>query len=141
MALAGPIANLALVVIAALAIRGGMLLGVFDAPDKTEFVRVTEALSPGLASAVATLLSISFSLNLILLVFNLLPLPPLDGSQVVVLFLDESYAERYSRIIHQPALRIIGLIIAWHVVGFVLGPVHVLAINILYFPGHSYYQL
>ena len=139
MALAGPIANLILVVIAALAIRGGMALGIFDAPDRIQFDSVTEAISPGWVNHVATLLSIWFSLNLILFVFNLMPLPPLDGSQVLVLFLDESFAERYSRIIHQPALRIVGLIIAWNVVGFILSPVHLLAINILYFPSHSYH--
>ena len=82
---------------------------------------------------------VTASVLLILFVFNLMPLPPLDGSQVVVLLLDESFAERYSRIIHQPALRIVGLIIAWNVVGFVLSPVHLLAINILYFPNHSYH--
>ena len=119
MALAGPIANLILVVIAALAIRGGMLLGVFDAPDSIIYTRITEAVSPGVAGAVATLLSIWFSLNLILFIFNLMPLPPLDGSQVLVLFLDESAAERYSRVIYQPAFRIVGLIIAWNIVGFV----------------------
>ena len=47
MALAGPIANLMLVIAAALAIRGGMALGVFQAPKETYFVQVTEAVSAG----------------------------------------------------------------------------------------------
>lgn len=137
MALAGPIANLALVVIAALAIRGGMALGVFYPPESVKFVQIAAAHSPGPANAVATLLSIWFSLNLILFVFNLMPLPPLDGSGVLVLFLDESSAERYSRIIHQPGLRIIGLVVAWRVVGYVLEPVWLTAVNLLY-PGAHY---
>ena len=137
MALAGPIANLILVVIAALAIRGGMLVGVFHAPETITFEHITSAAAPGLANAVATLASIWFSLNLILFVFNLIPLPPLDGSQVLVLFLNENAAERYSRIVHQPSLRIIGLVIAWNVVGFVLEPVWLTAVNLLY-PGAHY---
>ena len=137
MALAGPIANLALVIIAALAIRGGMALGIFRAPERVNFTQVTEALSSGPANALATMLSIWFSLNLILFVFNLLPLPPLDGSQVLVLFLDESSAERYSRIIHQPHLKIIGLIIAWNIVGLVLSPIWLRVVNLLY-PGANY---
>ncbi|MBL7153422.1 MAG: site-2 protease family protein [Phycisphaerae bacterium] len=138
MALAGPIANLALVVIAALAIRGGMLLGAFYPPESVRFVQVTAAHSPGPVNAIATLLSIWFSLNLILFVFNLIPLPPLDGSQVLVLFLSDSAAERYSQIVHQPAFRIIGLVIAWNIVGFVLDPVWLRAVNLLY-PGAGYH--
>ena len=137
MALAGPMANLILVIAAALAIRGGMLLGVFCPPESVKFVQVAAANSPGPANAVATLLSIWFSLNVILFVFNLMPLPPLDGSQVLVLLLNESAAERYSQVIHQPGLRIFGLVVAWNVVGFVLQPVWLAAVNLLY-PGAHY---
>ena len=137
MALAGPAANLILLIAAALTIRGGMLLGAFSPPESVEFVQVAVARSPGPANAIATLLSIWFSLNLILFVFNLMPLPPLDGSQVLVLLLNESAAERYSRIIHQPGLRIFGLVVAWNVVGFVLEPVWLAAVNLLY-PGANY---
>ncbi|MBN2270819.1 MAG: site-2 protease family protein [Sedimentisphaerales bacterium] len=138
MALAGPMANLILVIAAALAIRAGMLLGVFSQPESVKFVQVAAANSPGPANAVATLLSIWFSLNLILFVFNLMPLPPLDGSQVLVLFLSESAAERYNQLIHQPGLRIFGLVVAWNLVGFVLDPVWLAAVNLLY-PGAGYH--
>ena len=86
MALAGPVANLILVVIAGLAIRAGILLGVFHAPESISFEQVTEAASPGFANSASVAISIVFSLNLILFVFNLIPLPPLDGSGVVSLF-------------------------------------------------------
>src|SRR3989304_4407823 len=43
MALAGPTTNLLLVIIAAIAIRGGMLFGVFYAPQSITFEHVTEA--------------------------------------------------------------------------------------------------
>ena len=83
MALAGPLANLILVVIAGLLIRGGMLLGVFYAPESITFEQVTVASSPGFANSASVVVSILFSLNLILFVFNLIPLPPLDGSEVL----------------------------------------------------------
>lgn len=140
MALAGPIANLILLIIAGLLIRAGMALEIFQAPDSIKkFTEITEAASSGWASGPATLLSIWFSLNLILFVFNLMPLPPLDGSQVVVLFLDDHTSERYSRVIQQPGFRIFGLIVAWHLVSYVLGPLRLLALNILYYPCHSYH--
>lgn len=138
MALAGPIANLILVLIAALVIRGGMILGFFRAPDTINFEQVTVATTPGYANSIAVAVSILFSLNLILFVFNLIPLPPLDGSGVLSLFLSDRAAERYNRIIHQPGYRIFGLIVAWKVVGVVLGPVHTFAVNMLY-PGAGYH--
>lgn len=138
MALAGPVANLILVILAGLTIRAGMLLGVFHAPESISFEQVTEAASPGFANSVSVAISIVFSLNLILFVFNLIPLPPLDGSEVISLFLSGIAAERYTQLLHQPGFRIIGLIVAWRLMGAILGPVHLLAINILY-PGAGYH--
>jgi Zn-dependent protease len=138
MALAGPAANLILVVLAGLAIRAGMLAGVFHAPESVTFERVTAAASPGFANSVSVAISIVFSLNLILFVFNLIPLPPLDGSEVLSLFLSDSAAERYTRLLQQPGTRIVGLVIAWWLLDVVLNPVHLLALNILY-PGAGYH--
>jgi hypothetical protein len=55
-----------------------------------------------------------------------------------VLFLSDSAADRYSRIIHQPGLRIFGLVVAWNIVGLVLDPVWLRAVNLLYYPGVRY---
>jgi Zn-dependent protease len=138
MALAGPAANLILVVLAGLSIRAGMLLGVFHAPESVTFEQVTAAASPGLANSVSVAISIVFSLNLILFVFNLIPLPPLDGSEVLSLFLSDSAAERYARLLQQPGIRIFGLVVAWWLLDMILNPVHLLALNILY-PGAGYH--
>jgi Zn-dependent protease len=138
MALAGPSANLVLVIVAGLAIRAGMLLGVFHAPESVTFERVTAAASPGFANSVSVAISIVFSLNLILFVFNLIPLPPLDGSEVLSLFLSDSAAERYAQLLQQPGIRITGLVVAWWLLDMVLNPIHLLALNILY-PGAGYH--
>ena len=138
MALAGPLANLILVVSAGLAIRAGMLLRLFHAPESVTFEQVTAATSPGFANSASVAISIVFSLNLILFVFNLVPLPPLDGSEVLSLFLSNRAAERYAQLLHQPSIRIIGLVVAWRLLDVVLNPVHLLALNILY-PGAGYH--
>ncbi|HUW20278.1 MAG TPA: site-2 protease family protein [Sedimentisphaerales bacterium] len=138
MALAGPAANLTLVLAAALIIRAGMLWGLFHAPESITFTKVAAADTPGFANAAAVVVSILFSLNLILLVFNLIPLPPLDGSNILSLALSERAAERYNTLLRQPGFRIIGLVVAWQVLGFALGPIHTLALNILY-PGAGYH--
>jgi Zn-dependent protease len=138
MSLAGPAANLILVILAALLIRGGMLMGLLYAPDSITFSRVTASNQPGLANALSILLSILFSLNLILLVFNLIPLPPLDGSNILSFFLSEKSALQYNNFLRQPAHQLIGLIIAWQLFAVLFGPVHGFAINLLY-PGLNYY--
>ena len=137
MALAGPAANLALILVAALAIRVGMAFGIFTAPETANFQQITFAPGGGMAQGAATLVSILLSLNLILLIFNLLPLPPLDGSEIVTLFLSDSAAERYRALLMQPGMQMVGLIVAWNVMGALVGPAQRLALNLLY-PGAAY---
>lgn len=137
MSLAGPAANIALVVVAALLIRAGMLLGFFSAPESITFARITESVRQGPADGVATAISVLFSLNLILFVFNLIPLPPLDGSGVLMFFLSEDAAQRYEGLMYNPTNRMIGLVVAWQMFAFLFEPVHLLAINLLY-PGTGY---
>ena len=137
MAMAGPAANLVLILLAALAIRAGMLMGFFHAPEQITFSRITAA-SPGPANAVSILISILFSLNLVLLAFNLIPLPPLDGSSILTFFLSDQAARRYNAVIQEPQYRLIGLIIAWNMLDFILRPVHTIALNLLY-PGAGYH--
>ena len=138
MSLAGPAANLILVLIAALTIRAGILLRFFEAPDIALFTQVTTATSTGLASSAAIVVSILFSLNLILFVFNLIPLPPLDGSNIFLFILGDNAAKRYETFLSQPMHMMIGLIIAWQVFGSFFAPVHTLALNLLY-PGAGYH--
>jgi Zn-dependent protease len=138
MSLAGPAANLMLVLAAALIIRVGMHLGFFHAPKSVTFTHVTEAEAVGLANSMAIVISIVFSLNLILLVFNLIPLPPLDGSNALLLFLSNEAAERYESLLHHPTYGIIGLLIAWQIFGPIFYFVHTIALNILY-PGAGYH--
>ena len=137
MALAGPAANLTLILVAAIVIRVGMLLGIFAQPEQITWTRTTIAQSSGLAEGVAIFASILFSLNLILLVFNLLPVPPLDGSEVLSLFLNESTAQRYRDLMAQPTAQMVGLVVAWNLMDVILNPVYATALNLLY-PGSSY---
>ena len=137
MALAGPGANLVLILVAALLIRIGVLLGIFAQPEHITWTQTTSAQSPGFAEGVAIAVSILFSLNLILLVFNLLPVPPLDGSEVLCLFLDESTAQRYRDLMAQPTAQMVGLVVAWNLIDVVLNPVYAVALSLLY-PGSSY---
>jgi Zn-dependent protease len=113
MALAGPAANFALVILSALAIRGGMSLGIFRLPGSASFTHITEAAVPGVAGFAATFLSIVFVLNLLLGTFNLLPVPPLDGNTGVTLLMSEERALRFLTWTRNQGFGMAGLLLAW----------------------------
>src|SRR5580693_6508934 len=77
MSLAGPAANFSLMLLAAGLIHLGIAMGVFQAPHSIDFSTFVEATQPGVWEGLAKLVSIFFSLNMLLGTFNLLPVPPL----------------------------------------------------------------
>ena len=92
----------------------------------------------GIGPGLATLVSILFSLNLILFIFNLFPLPPLDGSCLYTLVVDEKKAQRIMEFMHQPGLGIIGLLVAWKLFPYVIDPIQLLVLNYILYPGSQY---
>src|SRR6185437_2031334 len=97
--LAGPVSNLILVVVAflVLAVMGTVL------PEGrrivlTSFVVALGAPSTVLPQPVALLCSLAILVNLSLLFFNLLPIPPLDGSHVLRNCLPYRAVQAYDRV-------------------------------------------
>ncbi len=137
MSLAGPAANLLLVIISGVLIHLGISYEVFVAPDSITFIHITEAVDGGNWTHAATMLSVFFSLNLLLFAFNLIPFPPLDGSGALPLFMSPSLAQKYMTKVRTSGFAIFGLLIAWRFFGYLYSPLHLLAINLLY-PTHHY---
>jgi len=113
MALAGPMANFSLAIISGLAIRFGMIAGIFRAPESADFTHITVAAVPGYAEVVATFLSILFILNILLGTFNLLPVPPLDGNSAITLLMPESTGRRFLHWTNNQGFGMAGLLLAW----------------------------
>jgi Zn-dependent protease len=134
MSLAGPSANLLLALLAGGALRAGLAAGVFGAPQEFDFAHLAGS-GDDLWAGAATLLSILLSLNLLLFVFNILPVPPLDGSGALAIFVSESGARRLQELLAQPPVALGGLLLAWFAVPHVFGPVLVLALRIVYAGG------
>jgi Zn-dependent protease len=133
MALAGPAANLLLVVLSGLLIRLGTFTGAFYPPESIHFGYLAATEHDGLASAIGILLSIFFSLNLLLFAFNLLPFPPLDGSGAIPLFLSPRASETYQDfLISTPGIAWIGMLIAWRIFDVLFDPIFLGAANLLY---------
>jgi Zn-dependent protease len=95
-------------------------------------VIVAKGDASGAWSFCARMLSLFFSLNLLLAAFNLLPVPPLDGSNVPFLFLSPGAAQSYRTIVRQPAFAMIGLVVAWNLFGRIFYPLFSVALKVLY---------
>lgn len=90
--IAGPLTNVALAVVAALLFRVAMAITAIPA-------------------IVAQMLYIFAFLNLLLAFFNLIPIPPMDGSRVLQRFLSGSALEFYESIEQFGFIIIIGLLV------------------------------
>lgn len=132
MALAGPAANFLLVLLAIVTIRGGLALHFFAAPESIRFSHMVAAAGPGAAEGLATFASILFSLNLLLGAFNLLPVPPLDGSTAVGIFLSERAALWFAQAARGPMFSLAGLIVAWRLFDYVVRPLFSFGLGVLY---------
>lgn len=96
--LAGPLTNILIAIVAAVAIKGLV------------FVPNTFAIS-----ILNDLLHIVVQLNLYLAIFNLLPIPPLDGSKVFALLLPDREAAAYL------SLGTVGILILFALLSFPIG--------------------
>jgi Zn-dependent protease len=101
MALAGPAANYSLMLLAVIGLRAGTAmhwLGRAAQTGKADFATIT--------------LFVFFSLNLLLGTFNLLPVPPLDGSTGIMLFMSENVAHKYLDWLRSNSFAMLGLLVA-----------------------------
>jgi Zn-dependent protease len=112
MALAGPVANFSLMLIAVAGLHLGAAQGWFH-PDPIT----------GQRDFAATTLLIFFSLNLLLGTFNLLPVTPLDGSTVILLFMNERTAQRYLNWIRGNSWAMAGLLVGILLFRYIYGPI------------------
>jgi Zn-dependent protease len=120
MALAGPATNYTLMLIAAVALRLGWAYHWFRINEVT-----------GRADFAASVLGVFFFLNLLLGTFNLLPVPPLDGSTGIMLFMGENRALRYLDWLRGNSYAMVGLVAAVFGFQYIFGPIEGAAMDML----------
>jgi Zn-dependent protease len=106
MALAGPTTNFLLMLVGAFGLRAAISLHLVET-----------------RSFAAQLLFALFSLNLLLGVFNLIPVPPLDGSSVIMLLMSEEKARGYLDWMRGGTFAMPGILISLIVFRYIFPPV------------------
>jgi len=132
MAMAGPASNLLLCLLALLLMASGLSTGFFHPPTLLSFAHLVDAGPSDLSEFAGRMLSIFFSLNLLLATFNLLPLPPLDGSNAPLLFLPSAAARSWMTLISRPLFRLVGIVIAWNLFGSLFLPLHTALVHFIF---------
>lgn len=112
MALAGPATNFTLMVLGAIGLRVG-----------AAFHWIQWDTYSGPHGFPAVLLFVLFSLNLLLGVFNLLPVPPLDGSSAIMLFMSEGRARGYIDWIRGGTFAMPGILVSLIIFRYIFPPV------------------
>ena len=132
MALAGPVANLILALLAGLTIRFGIASGMFDFPTSLSFSHLVDGSGDGMIEAFALFVSLMFSMNVLLFVLNMIPLPPLDGSSAIGLLMSEERANRVQDMMEQPMLAMFGILAAFMIVRRIFTPIFIVTVGWLY---------
>lgn len=105
-AVAGPLSNLGMAIIWALIAKLGLALAM---------------ISPWVSAPLVLMGKIGIFLNLILLVLNLLPVPPLDGGRVLVGLLPEPLATKVAQIEPYGMFILVGLMVTGYL-GKIIAP-------------------
>ena len=136
MSAAGPAGNLAIALVAFALLKVGLSAGWFTSAETVNFHHLVDWRDGG-ATFGGELLSIFLMLNVLLCVFNLLPLPPLDGAAIAEIFLPRAMAEQLGEMSRNPAFQMIGLLIAWQVFPYIADPLFELVLKVVH-PDESY---
>lgn len=127
MAAAGPLANLLLALAGFIVLKAGLASGVWT-PSSAEYYELDRLVQPAAESArwlegLGRLCSVLLSLNTVLFLFNLMPLPPLDGASVVAGLFGPARQAR-EMLGSNSAASLVGLLVAWYVFGYVFWPLY-----------------
>lgn len=128
---AGVICNFIMAILAGIAIRMLYSFGVIDVGDGQNLL-IPVASSSMLAVGAVSLLETFFIINVMLGIFNLLPIPPLDGSGILSSLLPPSFEEGMEQV-QQFGFLLLFVAVFTGVVGKILGFFLPIAVNLVFF--------
>ena len=141
MSAAGPGGNLLIAAVAFIALKTLLASGAVVPPIKARFNHLVEPVTGTPEGSVlyplAFLLSVALNLNVLLCLFNLLPLPPLDGSGIVQGLMPGAFGRFIEGLRRNPIMSLLGLMVAWQLFDVVSHPVFNVLLRLLH-PGVAY---
>ena len=122
-AAAGPLSNLVVAFLLAIPFKAGILV-----PAGLSLDRVAHVMTGGLGNGIADVLALLIFFNLLLGIFNLLPLAPLDGSRVVAGFVPRDHTAAYNKLQRNGPVVLVAIIMLDYALGLgilwgIIGPV------------------
>lgn len=136
MSLAGPMGNLLIALTVFAIIEFGLASGAFEPPAHATIQHLVANAMPAdplqLGDFLAEGLSVLLALNVLLLMFNLLPLPPLDGASVLTLVLPANAARRLRVTVGSPGFAFVGILAAWQLFPALAAPILAALVRVLY---------
>lgn len=121
-AAAGPITNILLATVSAFLLRGLVAFGTPAIPGSPLGM---------LVEPVVLMLAFSVYINLLLAIFNMIPVPPLDGGRVLVGLLPHRQAAAWSRIEPYGMVIIIVLVFFTNLFSYIISPVLRMGVELL----------
>jgi Zn-dependent protease len=121
-AAAGPITNILLATVSAILLRGLMMYGNTASPGSPLAM---------LVEPLVMMLAFSVYINLLLAIFNMIPVPPLDGGRVLAGLLPSRQAAVLSRIEPYGMILIIVLVFFTNMFSYIISPVLGIGVRLL----------
>jgi Zn-dependent protease len=121
-AAAGPITNIMLATASALLLRG--IVAFSNPADSGSPLAM-------LVEPVVLMLAFSVYINLLLAIFNMIPVPPLDGGRVLVGLLPYRQAAALSRVEPYGMIIIIALVFFTNMFSYIISPFLIVGVNLL----------
>ena len=136
MAAAGPVGNFMIAVVAFVLMRVGLGVGAFVSPDSVNFQTIVAG-TDGQSTFITMMLSVLLVQNVLLGLFNLLPLPPLDGGAVAGALVPEPLGSKIRQFGSNPMGSMVGLVVAWQVFPAMARPIFSMLLLMVH-PNASY---
>jgi len=137
MSLAGPAANLVLVFLCGVLVWVGIAAGHFEQPQTANYHHIVSTTSDGNWASAAFFLSVMLTMNLVLFLLNMIPLPPLDGAGALGLLLSDDGARRLREAASNGTFAMLGMLLVFYTFGKIFDPLFTVFLNLLY-PGANF---
>ena len=136
MSAAGPGGNLLIAAVVFVVLKTLLASGAVVPPVRARFNHLVEPIAGTPEGSVlyplAFLLSVALNLNVLLCLFNLLPLPPLDGSGIVQGLMPGAFGRFIEGLRRNPVMSLLGLMVAWQLFDVVSHPVFNVLLRLLH---------